>query len=165
MFQTWYDDGYYWILLVKWSWPWFKVTGVQESKNFSSNFLISFDEIWYAVEIWWSHSFYLVQSIFRGENSTCVIPSGKKLWCWLAFRHLQTDFFQFWYDCSDNWTLHIDTSLDDPELPSKSQLHEKSKTSAVIFFTTFPNQCGWNLVCCHKLLVCWSSGEDFLLHD
>ena len=43
------------------------------------------------------------------------------------------DFFQTWYVDRDYLVLHFGISLDDLDLQSRSQLYEKSKTSASIF--------------------------------
>ena len=45
----------------------------------------------------------------------------------------QTDFFQIWYDDRDHKALHIDISLDDFDLHSRSQLCGTSKTLVFTF--------------------------------
>ena len=37
----------------------------------------------------------------------------KETLSWLVFGHLETNFFQTWYDERDHITLHFDASLDD----------------------------------------------------
>ena len=43
------------------------------------------------------------------------------------FRHLSIDFFETFYGDKHNWILHSDTSWNDLDLNSISQLYEKSK--------------------------------------
>ena len=80
---------------------------VRESKNFCANYLHTrFFNQWnlaYCLDLlmWWtSYSIYLIHSIFKGENSTCVI----------LFRHLQTNFVRTWYDDRD-LKLYISISV------------------------------------------------------
>ena len=40
--------------------------------------------------------------------------------CWLAFRHLQTNFFETWFSDMDHEALHFVISLDDFDLHSSS---------------------------------------------
>ena len=60
-----------------------------------------------------------------------------------------------WYDERDYFALHFAIRLDDLDLHSSSQLYKKSKPSASII-PEISRGFGWNWVCCHNLLVCWS---------
>ena len=136
--QTWYDDRYYCTLyfdislidvdldsrsqeceIAPTSAP---VISHKVFDQFECNLVHRLDSV-----VWWtSYSFYLVHSIFKGENPAYVILL-KKLWHRLVFRHLQTFFFQKWCDDRDHWALHFDISLVDLDLHSVSQLFEKYK--------------------------------------
>ena len=52
---------------------------------------------------------------------------NKKIHIWRAFRQLQTDFFEIWYDDKDHQTQHFDISLDDLNLHSRSQWYDTYK--------------------------------------
>ena len=106
---------------------------MRESINSRANYLTkcSFDlnGMWYTVESCWcneSHT-HFVHTICKGENAIYVILLRKKERR-LVFRHLQRNFFQIWYDNRDIKALHFDTSWDDLDIHSRSQLYDKSTT-------------------------------------
>ena len=83
LLQTWYGDRHYWITGTFWykskrPWPSFKVTGVQNSRNFCANYLMKFsidvDGIWYTVETCWSdelHTLSLWSDWYWRERNSC----------------------------------------------------------------------------------------------
>ena len=70
-------------------------------------------------------SFYLIQSVFKGEKPTEVIFwfGEKKNLTVLAFKDLHTDLSYTKCDNRHHWTLHFDTSLNDLHLHLRSQLY------------------------------------------
>ena len=56
----------------------------------------------------------------------------KYLYHWLVFGHLQSNFSQTWYCDRDYYVLHFDTSLDELDLPSRSQVYDISQTTVPI---------------------------------
>ena len=129
-------------------WPWFKITEMQERKNFDTTsftkLLVHLNWIWYAAETCWSDEpdTHLISSNLYSKQkvllihvslSTTTKQANKKLECWLAFRYLLTDFFQNWSDDRDQCILHSDTSLNVLDLHSRWQLCGKSNNAALIF--------------------------------
>ena len=49
------------------------------------------------------------------------------------FRHLKTTFFETWFDDRYHYAVSFDISLNDIDLPSRSQLFEKVETSVLTF--------------------------------
>ena len=97
----------------------------------------AFNQFWWNLAycwdslVWWTlYSFYLLQSIFKRDNPTCVISLKKTftLACIWTFTVLLVLNLVWW--CHQ--TLHFDASLDDLDFHSRSQLYEKSKTSVPI---------------------------------
>ena len=139
-----------------WPWPWFKVTGVRENKNFCINYLpqfsIELDGITFSWDflVWWTtYSFSLVHLVFKGENPTCYFllenfnvglysdiyrPISFKLGMVIAITSST-----FWY-------------LDDLDLYSRSQLCQNQKVWCP-FSQKFLCWFGWNVVCCRNQLV------------
>ena len=65
---------------------WKKAT-IYAPNNYVTKFSISLGGIWYIVETYWCDELHT--------------QKNKKLSCWFVPRHLQTDFFQTWYDDRD----------------------------------------------------------------
>ena len=82
--------------------------------------------------VWWtSHSFGLMYSIIKGGNPTQFCFS--KTSHWLAFGQSSIKFLQTCQEDSHNWTQQFDSSLNDVDLHSRSQLNEKAKSSAFVY--------------------------------
>ena len=164
----WFRLGWWEILLccTFWylsNWPWIKVTGMRESKNFWANhltkFLIDLNRIWYTVETYWydePHTHSMAFSI-QGRESYVYRILWRKLYHWLVFNHLRTHFFQTWYDDRNHWALHFDISWDDLIFIQGHSCTQKITNFSVYFFCKFRYRFWWNSVCYHNLLVCWSS--------
>ena len=101
--------------------------------------------------VWWtSYSLYFTSLIFK-ESLGDFIEENKY---WLAFGYLLTSFFQTRYDDWHYLILQFDTSLNDLDCYSRSQLYEKAKTFA-LFSLKFLR---WFVYveCCKDMLVCWT---------
>ena len=68
-------------------------------QNFYAKYFNRFNGIWYTFEAWCDepHAHFILSIQYSRENSTNVILLNK-LWHWLVFRHLHTDFFRIWSD-------------------------------------------------------------------
>ena len=148
LIPTWYsDDSSYWTLHFNLILVQLTLTLIQNHRSARKQrlpwqFGIDFDGMWYAVEtcwIWWtSCSYYLIHSVFKGENPTIssilyflrenptkvVSVKKKKKKNPLILSCIQTfteRFIQSWCDDRDCCALHFGIRLNDLDIHSRSQ--------------------------------------------
>ena len=66
-----------------------------------------------------------------------MISLKKKTWTLTCIQTFTDQSLQTWYDDRDLYALHLDISLDDPDLHSRSQWSKKSKTLVSIFLLIY----------------------------
>ena len=135
-----------------WPWPWFKVTGIRERQT-SAPVISVFK--WFewnlvyccALQMWWTSYSFCRPFNIQGRESylhNFVKKKTNKQKNKTFNRHLQTNFFQTWYDDRDHYI--------------SCMRNEKKTNRWCPFSGKFKYWLiGWNSVCCHNLLVCWSS--------
>ena len=122
-----------------------KIVWLWISPNFCDSWICKGNdckEVLYEQQMWiiWEVTFFFFCSSFEWYSKERTLlrwfHRGKN-WQWLPFAHLHTGFFQIWYGNRHYWALQFDTSLDDLEFHSGSQLCKKAKTSVCIFSQTW----------------------------